>query len=261
MLFLNRQHAGILLADKLESIDIPTDNMVVIAVPRGGVPLAYEIAKRLKLPMDIILVKKIGAPHYPELAIGSVSEDDEIFYNHHLLGELGLSTESIGPIRDSALKQLHETKKILRAGRMPISLEGKNILLVDDGIATGATMEVVIQVLKKRGVASITVAAPVASAETVQKLSRDVGRVVVLNTPNPIYSVGEWYQDFTQVSTHEAIELLKQNAIYFQFGAIDLLSEDELIDEASLESFPASDSPGYRSKSQKDKEAHYSSSR
>lgn len=226
MLYLNRKHAGMLLAEKLEARDFDRANTIVIAIPRGGVPLGHEIAKRHHLPLDIILVKKIGAPHYPELAIGSVSEDNELFYNYRLLAELRLNTEIINPIKEKALQSLQQSSAILRAGRVPLSLSGKEIILVDDGIATGATMEVVIQVLKKRNVKSITVAAPVASAETAQWLSHLVDHVVVLNTPNPIYSVGEWYGDFTQVNTLEAVELLakasetferEENAKYSEF--------------------------------------------
>lgn len=210
MLFLNRAHAGRLLADKLSTLNWVNKNTLIIAIPKGGVPLGFEIANKLHLPLDIILVKKIGAPHYPELAIGSVSEDNEIFYNHRLLAELRLNTESVNPIKEDAIKRMHETSFTLRSGRKPMDLNGKHIILVDDGIATGATMEVVIQVLKKRNVKSITIAAPVASADTAQKLAAVVDQVVILNTPNPIYSVGEWYEDFTQVSTKEAVELLEK---------------------------------------------------
>lgn len=209
MKFLNRQHAGKLLAVKLASMSFDKKNTVVIAIPRGGVPLGYEIAKELGIPMDIILVKKIGAPHYAELAVGSVSEDNEIFYNHRLLAQLGLSSSSVEGIKNLAILKLQEIGSVLRAGNPSLNLTGKNIILVDDGIATGATMEVVIQVLKKRNVRSITVASPVASADTVEKLTREVNRVVVLSTPHPLYSVGEWYADFTQVETDEAIILLQ----------------------------------------------------
>lgn len=210
MVFVNRKQAGILLAEKLSAIALDKKNTIVVAIPRGGVPLGYEIAKSLHIPLDIILVKKIGAPHYPELAVGSVSEDNEIFYNHELLSELGLSAKSVETIKNTAVKKLQEIGAELREGNPPLNLSGKDIILVDDGIATGATMEVVIQVLKKRKVKSITVATAVASADTVEKLYKEVDRIVILSTPHPLYSVGEWYVDFTQVETDEAIELLKE---------------------------------------------------
>ena len=213
MLFVNRKHAGILLANKLATMPFAKKDTVVVAIPRGGVPLAYEIAKRLNLPLDIILVKKIGAPHYPELAVGAVSEDDEVFYNHQLLAELGLSSKSVEHIKDLALIKLQEIKTALRAGINSLQLEGKNIILVDDGIATGATMESVVQVLRKRTVRNITIATPVASADAVEKLYKQVDHVVVLSTPHPLYSIGEWYGNFTQVETDEVIHLLKEHYV------------------------------------------------
>lgn len=210
MLFINRRHAGKLLADKLEHLPFDKKNSIVVAIPKGGIPLAHEIAKRFNLPLDIILVKKIGAPNYPELAVGSVSEDDEIYYNTLLLAELAIDESRIEPIKNQALSELKATGEALRSGNPPLNLEGADIILVDDGIATGATMEVVIRVLKKKNVNSITIASPIASAETVERLYKEVLRVVVLSTPNPLYSVGEWYADFTQVENAEAIALLKE---------------------------------------------------
>lgn len=210
MLFINRRHAGKLLADKLETIPFDKSHCIVVAIPKGGIPLAHEIAKRLDLPLDIILVKKIGAPNYPELAVGSVSEDNEIYYNSRLLAELGIDEARVEPIKNQALSELKSTGEALRSGNPPLNLEGADIILVDDGIATGATMEVVIRVLKKKNVNSITIASPIASAETVEHLYKEVLRVVVLSTPNPLYSVGEWYADFTQVEMNEAVSLLKE---------------------------------------------------
>lgn len=211
MRFLNRKHAGILLAKKLAAMPFEKNNTIVIAIPRGGVPLGHEIAKRLDLPLDIILVKKIGSPSYPELAVGFVSENNEIFYNHQLLNELGLNSKDVDHIKDLALIKLQEISFALRAKNQPLNLKGKNIILVDDGIASGATMEAVIQVLKKRMVKNITIASPVASADAALKLHKETNHVVVLNTPHPLYSVGEWYDDFTQVETEQAIKLLKIN--------------------------------------------------
>ncbi|RPJ75674.1 MAG: phosphoribosyltransferase [Alphaproteobacteria bacterium] len=209
VLFSNRKHAGKLLAQKLAAMPFDKTNTIVLAIPRGGVPVAYEVARLLNLPLDIMLVKKLGAPHYPELAVGSVSEDNEIFYNQQLLKELMIDSKSIDHQKELALIKLQEVGSVLRAGSTPLILRGKNVIVVDDGIATGSTMEVVIQVLKKRKVGNITIAAPVSSADSVEKLNKQVNRVVVLNTPNPIYSVGEWYGDYSQVETDEVVTLLK----------------------------------------------------
>lgn len=211
MLFSNRKQAGILLADKLATLPIDKLNTVVLAIPRGGLPVGYEIAKRFNLPLEIMLVKKLGAPNYPELAVASVSEDNDIIFNLKLLTELGLVTKSIDHIRELALIKLQEIGTVLRNGHPPLNLRGKNIILVDDGIDTGATMEAVIQILHKRKAASITIASPIASAETLEHLYKQVHRVVVLSTPYPLYTVGEWYEDFTQVETEEAVKLFEEN--------------------------------------------------
>lgn len=211
MFFSNRKEAGILLADKLASLPIDKLNTIVLAIPRGGLPVGYEIAKRFMLPLEIMLVKKLGAPNYPELAVATVSEDNDILFNLQLLTELGLNTKSIDHVRELALIKLQEIASVLRNGRPPLNLRAKNIILVDDGIDTGATMEAVIQILQKRKVASITIASPVASAETLEHLYKKVQRVVVLSTPYPLYTVGEWYEDFTQVETEEAVQLFEEN--------------------------------------------------
>ncbi|MDD4974350.1 MAG: phosphoribosyltransferase family protein [Bacteriovorax sp.] len=210
MQFLNRTHAGKLLAHKFADIPLDKKNTIVIALPRGGVPVAHEIAKALQLPLDIILVKKIGAPSYPELAIGSVSEEDEEFYNNDLIVELGYKHSDIDPIKERALIKLQEIAIALRQGHAPMPLSNKNIIVVDDGIATGATMESVIKVLKKRNVKKIIIATPVASAEALLNLEKIVDQVVVIMTPNPIYSVGEWYEDFIQIETEEVIKILSE---------------------------------------------------
>lgn len=227
MLFLNRKHAGKLLAEKLAAMPFEKTNTIILAIPRGGVPIGYEVAKALNLPLDIILVKKLGAPHYSELAVGSVSEDNEVFYNQHLLKELMIDSSSIDHQKELVLIKLQEIGSALRAGSTPLILKDKNVIVVDDGITTGSTMEVVIKVLKKRLVRNITIAAPVSSSDSVEKLNKQVDRVVVLNTPNPIYSVGEWYGDFSQVETDEVVELLKKNSIlapkYRTFNNIELI--------------------------------------
>jgi putative phosphoribosyl transferase len=163
--------------------------------------------------LDIILVKKIGAPNYPELAIGSVSEEDEEFYNNGLLAELGYKHSDLDSIKERALIKLQEIAMALRQGHAPLPLFNKDIILVDDGIDTGATIEAVIKVLKKRNVKKIIVATPVASAETLLKLEKEVDQVVVVMTPDPIYSIGEWYENFIQIETEEVIKILSE---YYQ---------------------------------------------
>ena len=212
MHFNNRSQAGELLAEKFLAKLIDKENTIVLALPRGGVPVAFEIAKKLLLPMDILLVKKLGAPSYPELAIGSVSEENEEVYNYDLLGELGYKHSDIDPIKERALIKLQEIGNVLRQGRPPKNLTGKDIIVVDDGIETGSTMLAVINILKKRKVRKIIIAVPVAAAEVLINLQKEVDQIVVLISPDPLYSIGEWYEDFIQVETEEAIELMNQNS-------------------------------------------------
>jgi predicted phosphoribosyltransferase len=200
------------LADKFADISLDKKNTIVIALPRGGVPVANEIAKRLRLPLDILLVKKMGAPSYPELAIGSVSEDNEEFYNQELLSELGLKHSDIDSVKERTVNKLQEIGTLLRQGRTSLPLKNKDIILVDDGIATGASIDSAILVLKKREVRKIIIAVPVISADLIVKLTKEVDKIVALATPNPIYSVGEWYENFIQIENDEVIKILSEYA-------------------------------------------------
>lgn len=208
MHFQNRTDAGVLLAEKFKTISLDKKNTVVIAIPNGGVPIAHEIATTFNLPMDIILVQKIGAPSYPELAIGSVSEDDEEFYNRELISELGYKHSDIDPIKEQLLNKLQTLGSVLRKGHHPLLLSYKDIILVDDGIDTGSTIESALLVLRKRSVRKIIIATPVASGDALEKIEKKVDKIVVLMTPNPIYSVGEWYEDFIPIEQEEVIKIL-----------------------------------------------------
>jgi putative phosphoribosyl transferase len=208
MQFKNRTHAGKLLAQKLSKLTLDKKNTVVIALPRGGVPVAHEIAKHLQLPLDILLVKKLGAPSYPELAIGAVSENNEEVYNYELLAELGYKHSEIDPIKERALIKLQEIALKLRGENSPLVLTRKDVILVDDGIASGATIESVILILKKRNVRKIIIAVPVASADVVLRIQNNVDKLVILYAPDPIYTIGEWYENYIQIDTEEAVKIL-----------------------------------------------------
>lgn len=212
MHFNDRKHAGQLLAEKVAKLSLDKQNTIVIALPRGGVPVADEIAKKLQLPLDLILVKKIGAPSYPELAIGSVSENNEEFYNNNLIEELGYKHSDIDPIKERALIKLQEIGNFLRQGQKPLILTNKDIIVVDDGIDTGTTMESVVKFLKMRKVRKIIIATPVTSADTMLKLEKEVNAIVVVLSPNPIYSIGEWYENFIQVETEEVVNIMHRHA-------------------------------------------------
>jgi putative phosphoribosyl transferase len=233
MRFSNRNEAGILLANKLSKLYFDKNNTVVIAIPTGGVPVAFEVAKRLMLPLDIILVKKIAAPFNPELSVGAVSEDDETFYNFDLLKYLGIKPEDIVPYKELALEILKKNSNEMRAGHDPISLESKNIILVDDGAVTGATIEMAIEVLKRKKVKSIVVAIPVASPDAAKKLVNLVSDVNFILTPPNLTSIGQWYMDFTTVKTQEVIDTLGE-LVHEYLPIRDLHSEISTVHHDSL---------------------------
>jgi putative phosphoribosyl transferase len=210
MRFSNRNEAGILLANKLSKLYFDKNNTAVIAIPNGGVPVAFEVAKRLMLPLDVILVKKIAAPFNPDLSVGAVSEEDETFYNFELLKYLGIKPEDLVPYKELALKTLKKSSTDFRSGREPISLEHKDIILVDDGAVSGATIELAIEVLKRKKVKSIVVATPVASPEASNKIYKLVNDVNCILTPPHLTSIGHWYVDFTPVKTQEVIDILSE---------------------------------------------------
>ncbi len=203
-IFKDRQTAGKLLAEKLHFFN--GRGTIVLGIPRGGVVVAAEIAKELKLPLDIIVTRKIPHPDQPELAIGAVDSDGQI------IGEVG----EYGRIREIVEKELAELKKReekYRHARRPLAklIEGKVVILVDDGIATGATTLAAINYLKRHGVRKIMLAVPVASREAVEKMIRELGEfgeVMVLETPENFAAVGQFYQEFQPVEDEEVIQLL-----------------------------------------------------
>lgn len=205
--FENRVEAGKILADKLMSFS--GEKPVILALPRGGLPVAAEIAGALHAPLDILAVKKLGAPGHPELAIGAVSEDGIPVLNEELVDALDPERRHV---TKAAKMKAEEVRKQVAAYReaMPlVSIKNRFVILVDDGLATGATMEAAIRILKNRGVKKIVVAVPVASSEAYWKLKGEVDDVVALVVPQEFYAVGLWYQDFSEVSDQDAIALLK----------------------------------------------------
>jgi predicted phosphoribosyltransferase len=210
MYFKNRIHAGKLLSNKLASLIWDRKNTVIIALPRGGVPVAHEVAKDLGFPMDIVIVKKIGTPADSELAIGAICEDDGVYFNPELMNYFGYDQIDMEPFKLRAKDELLKTSEALRKGRATISLENKDIILIDDGIATGSTMEVVLQLLKRKNVKNITIAVPVASPEIVRKFVPQVEKVVTVISPEFLTSVGQWYDDFRQIETNEVVKILSE---------------------------------------------------
>ena len=213
MIFKDRNEAGKLLAKEIKKLNLK--NPLVIALPRGGVPVGYEIAKELNAPLDILFVKKIPSPVNEEAAIGSVSESGLVFVNQdaiRLLNERGIPVDE-EYIQQKAIEKIQEmARKREKYGVEPIPIEGKDVIIVDDGIATGASMYLAANTVIREYPNSITIAAPVAPAdESLEEMLKKISNnLVILQTPAIFMSVGQWYEDFHQLSDEEVIEYLKK---------------------------------------------------
>ena len=203
MYFRDRTEAGLLLAEKLKKYKRQPG--VVLAVPRGGVPVAYEVAKQLELPLELILTKKIGHPMNKEYAIGAASLTDYFVIPHEQVSDAYIHEET-GRIR----RKLREMYIKFMGDREPEPLAGKTVIVIDDGIATGNTLLGTIQVLRKSNPGRVVIAVPVASPQAVEKLSRQVDEMIVLYAPEAFSGVGAFYEDFSQVSDQEVLDYLEK---------------------------------------------------
>jgi putative phosphoribosyl transferase len=204
-IFKNRTEAGILLSDQLKKYQ--NSNTVVLAIPRGGVPIGYEIAKNLHLPLDIVLSKKIGHPYNSEFAIGAVSIGSMVVNE-----ELNIPKEYIDTEISRLKKVLQEKYKLYRGNHEPIGIKGKNIIVVDDGIATGNTLLACIAMLRKKNPLKIIVAVPVVPDETVSVFEGEADEFIYLTSSKYFTSVGAFYEEFEQVEDDEVIEMLKDTS-------------------------------------------------
>lgn len=205
----DRETAGRLLSEVLSKKS--WKNTLILALPRGGVPVAWEISKQLNLPWDVLLVKKIGAPEQPEFAIGAVSEDKMPIWNKSSIESLNLPEIKLLNLADKTRKKIIQQTKKWRKQKPALDVKNKNVIVVDDGLATGLTMHAAVEFLQRRGAKSITVAAPVGSKSAVDSLTNNVENIFVLSTPEPFFSVGQWYEDFTQVTDDVVTKLLEQS--------------------------------------------------
>ncbi len=203
--FSNRTEAGKQLFSALKNVD---KDAIVLAVPRGGVVVGFEIAHALNIPLDVIITKKIGAPSNPELAIGAVAEDGSYLLDDNLVRMLGVSQIYIKSEVERQKTEIKRRLKNYRGDAPTIEVAGRDVILVDDGVATGATLKAALRSLRNRGAKSVTVAVPVGPPETVHELEGEADRVVCLLTPEPFYAIGEFYENFDQTTDEEVIELL-----------------------------------------------------
>jgi predicted phosphoribosyltransferase len=209
--FNDRAEAGRVLAEQLRHYAGRPD-VIVLALPRGGVPVAYEVARALHAPLDIFVVRKLGIPGHEELAMGAVATGGVRVLNDQVVKGLSIPGFVIDAVANWELLELERRERLYRGNRPPPEVRGKTVILVDDGLATGSTMLAAVQALRKLGPASIVVAVPVASPDTCQLLKEYVDETVCPATPEPFYAVGLWYRDFSQTTDEEVRELLERSA-------------------------------------------------
>lgn len=209
--FADRHEAGRRLAAAAMAADLGRD-AVVYALPRGGVPVGYEIALALKVPLDILLVRKIGAPGQPELAVAAVAEGAGagLVVNDDVRAMIGADDVYLKEARTAALAEIERRRKIYLGGLARIDPKGKTAIVVDDGLATGATAKAAVRALKAEGAAKVVLAIPVAPADAVRALAQEADQVICLSTPAEFYGVGQFYRDFHQLSDAETVALLQR---------------------------------------------------
>lgn len=208
MLFRDRREAGRLLSRALEPFRGRSD-AVVLALPRGGVPVAYEVAQELMLPLDIFIVRKLGVPGQEELAMGAVASGGMIVVNQAIVEDLAISDEEINAIAEREKREIERREREYRNGYPPVQVEGQTAILIDDGLATGASMRAAARALRPRA-RKVVVAVPVASERTCNELRAEVDQVMCATTPQPFFAVGMFYRDFEQTTDEEVRELLAQ---------------------------------------------------
>jgi predicted phosphoribosyltransferase len=208
--FPNRAAAGVILAGKLAQYAGYPDGLV-LALPRGGVPVGHSVAEHLRLPLDVFIVRKIGVPGQEELAMGAIASGGQYVMNERIIAALQIPPKAIAAAREKAQKELERRERQYRPGMPDLRVEGRLVLLVDDGIATGATMRAAAVALRKKKAARIVVAAPVASPSVRSELQGFADEVVIVLQPEEFHGVGQWYADFAQVTDDEVTALLRSS--------------------------------------------------
>lgn len=209
MLFQNRIDAGQRLAKALHSY-ADRQNKIVLALPRGGVPVAAEVARALEAPLDVLVVRKLGVPGSEETAMGAIATGNYKYLNQNFIKRLGISSDAIDTVVQRESKELARREEKYRKGRPPLDLSDRTVILIDDGLATGATMRSAIKAVKHHQPREFVVAVPVAAPEICEEISSEVDHIICAETPRPFYAVGLWYQQFSQTTDDEVRSLLKR---------------------------------------------------
>lgn len=205
--FSDRREAGRVLADALSAYQ-GADNLLVLGLPRGGVPVAWEVAAALHAPLDVFVVRKLGAPRWEELAMGALASGGLVVLNDDVVRSLRISDEQLAQVIEKESAELSRREAAYRGGREPIQFAGKTVILVDDGIATGASMLAAVRAIRTASPAKIVIAVPVAPPTPYQQLADAADEVVCVETPASFMAVGEYYRDFSQTSDDEVRALL-----------------------------------------------------
>jgi len=204
--FANRAEAGRLLADALDDLE---GDVVVLAIPRGGVPVAAEIARRRGWPLDVVIPRKIGAPRNPELGLGAIAPGVRVL-DERIIGRLGVPLEYLEQEIERQEAEIKRRAEAYRRGRPPVDVAGKTAVIVDDGVATGGTAAAALRWARAQGADAVVLAVPVGAPESLRRLAPEADRIVVLAAPERFYAVGQWYRDFEQTSDEEVIRLLQE---------------------------------------------------
>ena len=205
--YTDRHQAGKILAEQLKEYT-KKPNVIVLALPRGGVPVAYEIAQALSVPLDVLVARKLGVPWHEELAMGAIASGGTVIFNQEILKDLDITQEEIEQVILAEKKELERREKTYRGNRPKANFTDKIIILVDDGIATGATMRAAIKALRTHKPQKIIIAVPVAAKDTYEQMTPLVDQIVCPVTPKEFYAVGTWYEVFDQTTDEEVFSLL-----------------------------------------------------
>ncbi|MGQ0562669.1 MAG: phosphoribosyltransferase [Gemmatimonadota bacterium] len=207
--FRNRSDAGRRLGAALAKY-ATRDDVIVLGLPRGGVPVAFEVANAIGAPLDVFVVRKLGLPGHEELAMGAIASGGVRLLNEEVVGMYHVSDRDLERVTRQEQQELERREKQYRGEQPFPGLEGKTVVIVDDGLATGSTMRAAVEALRKRGAARIVVAVPVAAPETCEALATVADEIVCAETPEPFYAVGLWYEDFSQTSDEEVHDILER---------------------------------------------------
>lgn len=208
-LFRNRSEAGRALAERVRTA-VPESHPLILALPRGGVPVAFEVARALHAELDVFLVRKLGMPGEEELALGAIASGGVRVLNKELIGYMRVPDDVLEEVTSREQHELERREQMYRKGRAPASVAGRTVVLIDDGLATGASMLAASRALRPQGAARIVVAVPVASRQTCDDFRREVDEIICLATPHPFGAVGIWYEDFAQISDQQVRILLEE---------------------------------------------------